>query len=88
MFDFLPSNCTSLNSDETVLLRRSAEGVLYVIMNRPQVHNAFDGQQIEKLIEVLEKRPNLQNDVTQALAALTGVNFGNDPAAWKEALSG
>ncbi|MGB2397857.1 MAG: enoyl-CoA hydratase-related protein [Flavobacteriaceae bacterium] len=69
LFDFLPSNCTSLNSDETVLLRRSAEGVLYVIMNRPQVHNAFDGQQIEKLIEVLEKA---EDDPRVKVIVLTG----------------
>ena len=42
------------SSNEQLLEFISPEGVLYLVMNRPEVHNAFDSYQIKKLTKALE----------------------------------
>lgn len=41
-------------SDNFVLLEKNADGVAQLIINRPEVHNAFDDNVIEQLISKLE----------------------------------
>ena len=41
------------SSKEQLLEFISPEGVLYLVMNRPKVHNAFDSEQIKNLTEAL-----------------------------------
>ena len=41
------------SSKEQLLEFISPEGVLYLVMNRPEVHNAFDSEQIKNLTEAL-----------------------------------
>lgn len=40
-------------SDSSLILELSEAGVLRVVMNRPEVHNAFDDIQIQRLIDAL-----------------------------------
>ncbi len=41
-------------SDECVLFRASPDGVATITLNRPDVHNAFDAEMIERLADILE----------------------------------
>ncbi|MFQ5785143.1 MAG: enoyl-CoA hydratase-related protein [Alphaproteobacteria bacterium] len=41
-------------SDESVLFRASPDGVATITLNRPEVHNAFDGETIERLSDIFE----------------------------------
>lgn len=43
------------NTQASVLEFLSPEGVLYIVMNRPSVHNAFNSEQILLLTEALEQ---------------------------------
>ena len=54
MYDFLPPNCTELSTTTELGQFLSPEGVLYLVMNRPQVRNAFNGEQIERITIALE----------------------------------
>ena len=42
---------------------------------------------VNLLINLLEERPNLQNDILAALNNISGVNFGDDAAVWREAMN-
>lgn len=55
MIDFIPSNCENLTTDEALQKYLSPEGVLYLVMHRPQVNNAFNGAQIERLLDALDQ---------------------------------
>ncbi|MFP6742428.1 MAG: enoyl-CoA hydratase/isomerase family protein [Alphaproteobacteria bacterium] len=41
-------------SEDSVLMRASPEGVATITLNRPEVHNAFNAEVIERLSDVLE----------------------------------
>ncbi len=43
-----------MSESATLTQHLDAEGVLTLTMNRPEVHNAFDDHQIQKMIDVLE----------------------------------
>ena len=47
------------SSNEQLLEFISPEGVLYLVMNRPKVHNAFDSYQIKKLTKALENAKSI-----------------------------
>lgn len=54
-FDFLPPDCQWISKATNLLQSLSEDGVLYLIMNRPKVHNAFNGEQIKDITQALEK---------------------------------
>ncbi|MCB1584201.1 MAG: enoyl-CoA hydratase-related protein [Marinicella sp.] len=43
------------NSYQTIQLKKEKNGVAYVTMNRPEVHNAFNAQMIEELMQCFKK---------------------------------
>lgn len=57
-------------SDSSLIQEQSETGVLRIIMNRPEVHNAFDDIQIQRLIEALS---NAENDPTVKVVILEGL---------------
>lgn len=61
-------------SDSLVLLNKDQRGVAQLIINRPQVHNAFDDQVIEQLIEQLE-RCDADPEVRVLVLRSNGKNF-------------
>ncbi|MBW2941330.1 enoyl-CoA hydratase-related protein [Zhongshania aquimaris] len=56
-------------SDSTLIQEQSETGVLRIILNRPEVHNAFDDIQIQSLIEALSYA---QSDPTVKVVILEG----------------
>ena len=45
-------------------------------------------ESIEVLVNLLESRVSLQSDLARSLKTITGMDFGNDPEAWRGFLSG
>ena len=74
MYDFLPPNCTAHSSSKELLQFLSPDGVLYLIMHRPQVHNAFNGEQIKNMTLALEKAAE-NEDVKVLVLTGAGTNF-------------
>lgn len=68
-FDFLPNNCTFLPGDDALRQALSPDGVLYLIMNRPEVLNAFNGKQIGNITHALENAA--ENELVRVVV-LTG----------------
>ena len=54
MHSFLPPSCQDITKEKELQQFLSPEGVLYLVMNRPEVQNAFNGEQIENIILALE----------------------------------
>jgi len=52
----------------------NASGVLRITMNRPEVHNAFDEEQIARLTDVLQKAEN-NADVKLLVLEAEGKHF-------------
>lgn len=69
MVPFIPNHAKALPSSEELLLFLTPEGVLYLVMNRPEVSNAFNGAQMQNIIEVLE---DAANDPEVKVVILTG----------------
>jgi len=74
VYDFLPPNCTEQSSSKELRQFLSPEGVLYLIMDRPQVHNAFNREQIENILLTLENAAENENVKVLVLTG-TGANF-------------
>ena len=70
---------------ESVQQFLSKEGVLFLVMNRPEVHNAFNSTQILFLTEILEEAET-NNDVKVVVLTGAGKNFcsGGDINYMKE----
>lgn len=63
-------------SDDPLLIDLSTNGILYLTMNRPTVHNAFDDLQIDRLLKALtEARYN--SDVRVVVIAGNGKSFSS-----------
>ena len=74
MYEFLPPNCTELGTAKELGQFLSPEGVFYLVMNRPEVRNAFDGEQIERMTIALENAA--ENEQVKVLVLTgTGTNF-------------
>ncbi|EAR62660.1 enoyl-CoA hydratase/isomerase family protein [Neptuniibacter caesariensis] len=61
-------------SNNFVLLEKQANGVAHLIINRPEVHNAFDDDVIEQLINQLEA-VNEDSEVRVLVLRSNGKNF-------------
>ncbi|WP_417222122.1 enoyl-CoA hydratase/isomerase family protein [Amphritea sp.] len=64
----------SIKQKQFVLLEKSSNGVAELIINRPEVHNAFDDAVIEQLIEQLEAT-HIDPDVRVLVLRSRGKNF-------------
>ena len=54
MYTFLPPSCKEITKEKELQQFLSPEGILYLIMNRSEVQNAFNGKQIENILIALE----------------------------------
>jgi methylglutaconyl-CoA hydratase len=54
MLDFLPPSSKCISSNDLLLEYLTPKGVLYLILNRPEVRNAFNQELIEELTHALE----------------------------------
>lgn len=54
MYDFLPSEHTVLSADKSLQQFLTMDGALYLVLNRPEVRNAFNGELIEQLLLALD----------------------------------
>ncbi len=74
MYDFLPSNYKVLSADTSLQQFLSKDGALYLVLNRPDVHNAFNGELIQHLLETLEEAA--ENEAVRLLILTgSGKNF-------------
>ncbi|MEN8768715.1 MAG: enoyl-CoA hydratase-related protein [Candidatus Arcticimaribacter sp.] len=74
MYDFLPSNHTALSTDKSLQQFLTKDGALYMVLNRPEVYNAFNGELIENILEALEEAA--ENDSVRLLILTgSGKNF-------------
>ena len=55
LYSFLPPHSKDLNSSSSLKKFLSSKGILYLIMNRPEVHNAFDQHLIKDITLALEE---------------------------------
>ena len=69
MHSFLPPSCQDITKEKELQQFLSPEGVLYLVMNRPEVQNAFNGKQIENIILALE---DAEENEAVKLIVLTG----------------
>jgi len=54
VYTFLPLSCKEITKEKELQQFLSPEGILYLIMNRSEVQNAFNGKQIENILIALE----------------------------------
>jgi methylglutaconyl-CoA hydratase len=74
VYDFLPSDHTALSTDKSLQQFLTKDGALYMVLNRPEVYNAFNGELIENILEVLEEAA--ENDSVRLLILTgSGKNF-------------
>ncbi len=74
MYDFLPSDRTALCTDKSLQQFLTKDGALYMVLNRPEVYNAFNGELIENILEALEEAA--ENDSVRLLILTgSGKNF-------------
>lgn len=69
MYPFLPPSCQEITQNKELQQFLSPKGVLYLVMNRPEVQNAFNGKQIENILSALE---NAEENKTVKVIVLTG----------------
>ena len=69
MHPFLPPSCQEITQKKELQQFLSPKGVLYLVMNRPEVQNAFNGKQIENILSALE---NAEENKTVKVIVLTG----------------
>lgn len=85
MFDFLPAKSTPLNSSERLKQFLSPEGILFLIMDRPEVHNAFDKNLIAEITQALQAHEdNPQVKVLVLTGAGKSFSAGGDVNYMKE----
>ncbi len=79
-------------SEDSVLMRASPEGVATITLNRPEVHNAFNAEVIERLSDVLEDlsgadgvRAVLLKAVGKSFSAGADLNWMKHAATFSEA---
>ena len=74
MYDFLPPDHTALSTDKSLQQFLTKDGALYMVLNRPEVYNAFNGELIENILEALEEAA--ENDSVRLLILTgSGKNF-------------
>ena len=74
MYDFLPPDHKALSTDKSLQQFLTKDGALYLVLNRPDVYNAFNGELIENILEALEEAA--ENDSVRLLILTgSGKNF-------------
>lgn len=74
MYDFLPADHKALSTNKTLQQFLTNEGVLYLVLNRPEIHNAFNGELIENMLQALEAAE--ENEAVRVLILTgSGTNF-------------
>ena len=74
MYDFLPPDYKVLSTDKSLQQFLTKDGALYMVLNRPEVYNAFNGELIENILEALEEAT--ENDSVRLLILTgSGKNF-------------
>ena len=74
MYDFLPQDHKALSTDKSLQQFLTKDGSLYMVLNRPEVHNAFNGELIENILEALEAAADNQT-VRSLVLTGSGANF-------------
>lgn len=74
MYDFLPQDHKALSTDKSLQQFLTKDGALYMVLNRPEVHNAFNGELIENILEALEAAADNQT-VRSLVLTGSGANF-------------
>ena len=74
MYDFLPQDHKVLSKDKNLQQFLTKEGTLYMVLNRPEVHNAFNGELIENILKALEEAAE-EEAVRLLILTGSGVNF-------------
>lgn len=69
MYDFLPANFKAISTDKSLQQFLTKDGALYLVLNRPEVHNAFNAELIENILLALEVAD--ENEAVR-LVVLTG----------------
>lgn len=74
MYDFLPPDHKALSTDKSLQQFLTKEGALYLVLNRPEVHNAFNSELIENILLTLDEAAD--NDAVRMLILTgSGTNF-------------
>lgn len=74
MYDFLPPDHKALSTDKSLQQFLTKEGALYLVLNRPEVHNAFNSELIENILLALDEAAD--NDAVRMLILTgSGTNF-------------
>ena len=74
MYDFLPQDHKALSTDKSLQQFLTKDGALYLVLNRPEVHNAFNGDLIQNILEALEAAA--ENKAVRCLILTgSGANF-------------
>lgn len=74
MYDFLPPDHKALSTDKSLQQFLTKEGALYLVLNRPEVHNAFNSELIEHILLALDEAAD--NDAVRMLILTgSGTNF-------------
>ena len=74
MYDFLPQDHKALSTNKSLQQFLTKDGALYMVLNRPEVQNAFNGELIEYILEALEEAA--ENQAVRSLVLTgSGANF-------------
>jgi len=65
-----------------VLVKSAANGVTSVVLNRPEVHNAFDADTIQELTNILTEI-NSDSNIRLVLLKANGDNFSAGAALFR-----
>lgn len=74
MYAFLPSTAKAVKSPEELLQYLTPNGILYLVLNRPEVSNAFNGKQMSNIIAALEEAEE-NPDVRVVILTGSGKHF-------------
>ena len=74
MYDFLPQDHKALSTNKSLQQFLTKDGALYMVLNRPEVQNAFNGELIGHILEALEEAA--ENQAVRSLVLTgSGANF-------------
>lgn len=74
MYDFLPHDYKALSTDKSLQQFLTKDGALYMVLNRPEVRNAFNGELIEQLLLALNTAAE-NEQVRSLILTGSGDNF-------------
>lgn len=74
MYDFLPSDYDAISTGKSLEQFLTNDGALYLVLNRPEVRNAFNGELIEQILLALDDAADNES-VRSIVLTGSGSNF-------------